>query len=114
MRYPLHYRAAFAFSRLSLLPSQQLALRFACLALHKAGDSFSTFCIIDPVSNLGASFYADGSTVPCRQLEDLQLDHLCKHKETQLRPHSPRRSVAFCDDAYGHSINLTLLLDPSP
>jgi hypothetical protein len=97
-----------------MLPSQQHALRFACLALHQAGGSFSTFRIIDPVSNLGASFYAGDSTVPCRQLENLQLDHLCKHKETQLRPNSPGRSDAFCNDACGHSINLTVLLDPSP
>jgi len=102
------------FFQTLVLPPQQHALRFACRDFTRRGDSIATFRIIDPVSNLGAPFYAGGSAVPCRQLENLQLDHLCKHRETQLRPGNPRRSVAFCDDAYGRSINLTVLLDPSP
>jgi hypothetical protein len=103
---------AFASSDISIPHLQQCALRFH---LPEFGRRYrvSTFRIIDLVSNLGAPFYAGGSTVPCRQLEGLQLDHLCKHKETQLRPNRPGRSV-FVDGAYGHSINLTILLDPSP
>ncbi len=77
------------------------------------GDSFSTFRIIDPMSNLGEPSTPDGTPVPCRQLEDLQPDHLCKHEEAQLRPIIPRRSVVG-DGAYRLLINLTILFDLSP
>jgi hypothetical protein len=36
MLYPLHYKAAFAFSEFLLLPLQQHASRFACHALRMA------------------------------------------------------------------------------
>ena len=84
----------------SLLPTSQSRIPksapygFTCPNFSGRGYRVSAFRIIDPMSNLGAPYYAGGSTVPCRQLANLQLDHLCKHKETQLRPNSPRRSVA--------------------
>ncbi len=92
--YPRHYAGTFAFSNFSLLPPQQHASRFACPALRRAGGQLFHVPHNRPNEQLRRALYAGSTSVPCKQLEDLQPDHLCKHEEAQLKPVNPGRSVA--------------------
>ena len=75
-----------------LFPDSQFcrpnSMPYGLPALHciRRDDSFSTFHVIDSMDDLGAPCYAGGSTVPCRQLEDLQPDHLPLTRGSSLRP----------------------------
>ena len=53
---------------------QQHALRLACPQKGRR-DRVSTFHIVDPMDELGVPS-AGGTAVPCRQLGDLQPDHI--------------------------------------
>ena len=100
--YSPHYRMTFASSDILFSHPQQCALRFTC-SVPKPERKYevSTFHVIDSMDDLGAPYYAGGTTVPCRQLKDLQPDHLPLTRGSSLRPVkalvNPRRSVAYYD-----------------
>ena len=81
----------------------------------QAKDGVSTFLTVDPVDDLGATLYADGTTVPCRQLADLHPDHIRKHWEAALDLVMLLLILVgplLVDDAYGHSSDFTISSDP--
>jgi hypothetical protein len=67
----------------------------------------------DWVPTFHIALYAGGTAVPCRQLGDLQPDHMPITQGNGLQPINPHRSVLICD-AYRHSDTFTISSAPSP
>jgi hypothetical protein len=114
MLYPSAFPKAFAFSNLSDPSLHQHALRFACQDLLLAEDGVTTFRIVDPMDDLGASFTPAVLQFRAGNDQTCILTACCLHWEAAFDLKvNPLRSVNG-DDACRHSANFTISSVPSP